>query len=255
MITTLIAVLRPNEAGQNLSDSIQKKLFFLTVFGIAMGFLEAVVVVYLRQLYYPEGFGFPLKEAIGAGLSLEYLREIATIVMLLTLSVLVGRTTYERFSYFLYCFGVWDIFYYVGLKALLNWPSSLLTGDILFLIPVVWLVPVLAPIACATTMIIFSGFILFYLHKGYPVRISVLGWAFMSSGAMVIFITFIWDYAKIIIRGGFLKNFFSLATELHFQSSVTRYIPGTYNWPLFVFGEVLILCALVLFVRKMKSVR
>jgi len=136
------------------TESIQKKIFFLTIFGIAMGFLESVVVVYLRQLYYPEGFGFPLKEAIGRGFFLEYLREIATIVMLLTVSVLAGRMTYERFSYFLYCFGVWDI---------------------LFLIPVVWLAPVLAPIVCATTMIIFSGFILYYHNKGYPVRINLLG--------------------------------------------------------------------------------
>src|SRR4030042_7126972 len=134
------------------TESIQKKIFFLTIFGIAMGFLESVVIVYLRQLYYPEGFGFPLKEVIWGGLFLEYLREIATIVILLTVSLIAGRMPYERFSYFLYCFGIWDIFYYIGLKVLLNWPSSLLTWDILFLIPVVWLAPVLAPIFCATKM-------------------------------------------------------------------------------------------------------
>jgi hypothetical protein len=237
------------------TESIQKKVFFLTIFGIAMGFLESVVVVYLRQLYYPEGFGFPLKEAIGEGFFLEYLREIATIVMLLAVSVLAGRMTYERFSYFLYCFGVWDIFYYVGLKVLLNWPSSLLTWDILFLIPVVWLAPVLAPIVCATTMIIFSGFILYYHDKGYPVRINLLGWSLMLLGALVIFITFIWDYSKIIIQGRFLKSFFSLATDLHFQSIVISHIPSTYNWTLFILGEFLIFYSLVIFIRRMKSIR
>jgi hypothetical protein len=225
------------------------------VFGIAMGFLESVVVVYLRQLYYPEGFGFPLKEAIGTGFFLEYLREIATVVMLLTVSVLAGRTTYERLSYFLYCFGIWDIFYYAGLKILLNWPSSLLTWDILFLIPVIWIAPVLAPIVCATTMIIFSGFILYYHHKGYPVRINILEWSFMSFGALCILITFIWDYSKLIIQGRFLKSLFSFATDLHFQSIATSYIPSTYNWPLFVSGEFLILCSLIIFVRRMKSIR
>ena len=237
------------------TESIQKKVFFLTIFGIAMGFLESVVVVYLRQLYYPEGFGFPLKEAIGEGFFLEYLREIATIVMLLAVSVLAGRMTYERFSYFLYCFGVWDIFYYVGLKVLLNWPSSLLTWDILFLIPVVWLAPVLAPIVCATTMIIFSGFMLYYHDKGYPVRINLLGWSLMSLGALVILITFIWDYSKIIIQGRFLKRFFSLATDLNFQSIVTSYIPSTYHWTLFILGEFVIFCSIVIFVRRMKSIR
>lgn len=220
-----------------------------------MGFLESVVVVYLRQLYYPEGFGFPLKEAIWEGLSLEYLREISTIVMLMTVSVLAGRMTYERFSYFLYCFGIWDIFYYVGLKVLLNWPSSLFTWDILFLIPVVWIAPILAPIVCATTIIIFSGFILYYQNKGYPVRINLLEWSLTSLGTLVILITFIWDYSKIIIQGGFLKRFFSLATDLHFQSIVTSYIPSTYHWAIFVLGEFLIFCSLIIFVRRMKSIR
>jgi len=237
------------------TDSIQKKIFFLTIFSMAMGFLEAVVVVYLRQLYYPEGFGFPLKEVIGGGLFLEYLREILTIVMLLTVSVLAGRMTYEKVSYFLYSFGVWDIFYYVGLKALLNWPSSLLTWDVLFLIPVIWIAPVLAPIVCATTMIIFSGYMLYYQNKGYPVRINLLEWSLMLLGALVILITFIWDYSKIIIQGRFLKRLFSLATDLHFQSIVTSYIPNTYHWSFFILGEFLIFCSLIIFVRRMKSIR
>ena len=237
------------------TESIQKKILLLTIFSIAMGFLESVVVVYLRQLYYPEGFGFPLKEAIGAGFFLEYLREITTIVILLTVSVLAGGRTYERFSCFLYCFGVWDIFYYVGLKVLLNWPSSLFTWDVLFLIPVVWIAPMLAPIVCATTIIIFAGFILYYQNKGYPVRINLLEWSLMLLGALVILITFIWDYSKIIIQGRFLKSFFSLATELHFQSIVTSHIPSTYNWTLYILGEFLIFCSLVIFIGSMKSNR
>jgi len=236
-------------------ESMQKKIFLLTIFSVAMGFLEAVVVVYLRQMYYPEGFGFPLKEAIWGALCLEYLREISTIVMLFTVSVLAGRMTYERFSYFLYCFGIWDIFYYVGLKVLLNWPSSLFTWDVLFLIPVVWIAPILAPIVCATTIIIFSGFMLYYQNKGYPVRINLLEWSLMSLGSLVILITFIWDYSKIIIQGRFLKRFFSLATDPNFQSIVTSYSPSTYHWAFFILGEFLIFSSIVIFVRRMKSIR
>src|SRR3990170_1940624 len=114
------------------------KLICLTIFSVAMGFLEAVGVVYLRQLYYPEGFSFPLKPIALEGLSLEYLREISTIVMLVTVGGVAGRNSYERFAFVLYSFGFWDIFYYVWLKVLLNWPPSLLTLDILFLLPVVW---------------------------------------------------------------------------------------------------------------------
>ena len=35
-------------------------LIWLTVFAIAMGFLETTVVVYLREILYPNGFSFPL---------------------------------------------------------------------------------------------------------------------------------------------------------------------------------------------------
>ena len=237
------------------TESIQEKIGLLTIFSVAMGFLEAVVVVYLRQIYYPEGFGFPLKEAIWGHLYLEYLRELLTIVMLVAVSVLAGRMTYERFSYFLYCFGIWDIFYYVGLKVLLNWPSSLLTWDVLFLIPIVWIAPVLAPIVCAATIIIYAGFMLYYQNKGYRVRINLLEWSLMSLGALVILITFIWDYSKIIIQGRFLKRFFSLATDLNFQNIVTSYVPSSYHWALFILGELLIFSSMAIFVRRMKSIR
>jgi hypothetical protein len=46
----------------------------------------------------------------------------------------------------MFVFGIWDLFYYVWLKVCLGWPSSLLTWDVLFLIPVPWVGPVLAPV-------------------------------------------------------------------------------------------------------------
>jgi hypothetical protein len=102
-----------------------------------MGFLEAIVVVYLRQLYFPEGFDFPLNPIPPKILAIEWLREITTLVMLVSIGIIAGKNFLQRFSYFLYCFAVWDIFYYVALKLLLNWPPSLLTWDLLFLFPVV----------------------------------------------------------------------------------------------------------------------
>ena len=47
-----------------------------------MGLLEAVVVVYLRELYYPAGFAFPLASMSKRIYITELLREVATIVML-----------------------------------------------------------------------------------------------------------------------------------------------------------------------------
>jgi hypothetical protein len=231
---------------------IRNKIIFLIIFGIAMGFLETAVVVYLRQLYYPEGFSFPLKLMPREGLSIEYLREISTIVMLFSVGVVAGKNFYEKFAYFFFCFGIWDIFYYIWLKVLLNWPHSLLTWDILFLIPVVWVGPVLAPLICAITMVTIAGCILFFQQKGYPVRINSPDWILLFSGSFIIFSTFIWDYTKVIIQGGFISRFFTLGTEPDFKKEVSQYIPAFYKWPLFIMGELLILYFLIRFCNRMK---
>ena len=39
---------------------MNKRLIWLTIYAVAMAYLESAVVVYLRAIYYPEGFGFPL---------------------------------------------------------------------------------------------------------------------------------------------------------------------------------------------------
>ena len=58
--------------------------------------------------------------------------------MLATVGSAAGRTAVGKFAFFLFLFGVWDIFYYIWLKVFLHWPASLLTWDVLFLIPVPW---------------------------------------------------------------------------------------------------------------------
>ena len=39
---------------------MHKRLILLTIYAVAMAYLESAVVVYLRAVYYQEGFGFPL---------------------------------------------------------------------------------------------------------------------------------------------------------------------------------------------------
>lgn len=215
-----------------------------------MGFLEAVVVLYLRQLYYPDGFAFPLRPMVLEGFFIESLREVSTLVMLVSAGVITGRTFSERFACMLYCFGVWDIFYYVWLKVLLDWPQSLLTWDILFLIPVVWAGPVLAPIICAFTMVTIGVCILYLHDKGRPATISPLEWSVLSLGALVIFFSFIWEYTKVIIQGGVLSQSLTLGENLQFQTAIAQHIPGSYNWYLFALGECMILCFLMMFYRR-----
>ena len=120
----------------------------VVVFAIAMAWLESATVYYLRVLvgrldpYQPNPL--PIHGALG---SVELVREAATLVMLLTVGMLAGRTWPTRLGYSAIAFGVWDIFYYVFLKVIYDWPKSLFDWDILFLLPLPWWGPVLAPMS------------------------------------------------------------------------------------------------------------
>lgn len=128
-------------------------IFLVSIFAMAFAFVESSVVVYLRLLYYPEGFAFPLKPALMSQIAVELSREFATIIMLASVGIIAGKSRWQQFSYFMIAFGVWDIFYYIWLKLILNWPASLLDWDILFLIPVPWIGPVVAPVLVSVVMI------------------------------------------------------------------------------------------------------
>jgi len=86
----------------------------------------------------------------------EAIREAATLVMLLTVGMLAGRNWRARLGYSAIAFGVWDIFYYVFLKAMYGWPHSLNDWDILFLLPLPWWGPVWAPVAISLLMILWG---------------------------------------------------------------------------------------------------
>jgi hypothetical protein len=220
-----------------------------------MGFFEAAVVVYLRELFYPGGFAFPLRPMPPALLSIEALREISTMVMLIAVSILSGAGFLRRLSSFLITFGIWDIFYYVWLKVLLDWPSTLFDWDILFLIPVIWTGPVLAPVICSVTMIAFGGYFLVLPDKGYSVRMRIAEWVLVGTGASLIFVTFVRDFTCMIVSGGFLPRFWSLGADPEFQSHLTAFVPSSYNWPLFILGEGLILFAMMSLVRRARQMK
>jgi hypothetical protein len=131
-----------------------RTVLLVCIFALAFGFVEASVVVYLRQAYYPEGFAFPLKPGVMPQVEVELARELATIVMLVCIAILAGRTRWQRFSFFLIAFGVWDIFYYIWLKVIVNWPASLLEWDVLFLLPLPWIGPVISPVLVSLVMIV-----------------------------------------------------------------------------------------------------
>ena len=119
-----------------------KRLINITLFSVAMGYLEAVVVVYLRSILTRRA----------DWLVIEITREFATIVMLITFAVASGRNARERTGVFLWIFGIWDIVYYLGLWIWLSWPENFLTIDTLFYIPCVWASPVYVPVCFSLVM-------------------------------------------------------------------------------------------------------
>ena len=126
-------------------------------FAVAMAWLEAATVYYLRvlvgRLEPYQANPLPMSGILG---QVELVREAATLLMLLTVGTLAGRTWQARLGYTAIAFGVWDIFYYVFLKAIYDWPRSLLDWDILFLLPLPWWGPVLAPMSVALLMIVWG---------------------------------------------------------------------------------------------------
>lgn len=154
-----------------------------------MGILESIVVVYLRRLYYPHGFGFPLVAMDPAILRVEVIREAMTLIMLAAVAGLAASDPWGRLMAFLLAFGSWDLAYYAGLRWFLHWPAGLLTPDILFLIPTLWIGPVLAPVlvslACVATGLLLG-------RIGFrEIRSQWLSWGPGVLACGIIFLAFI----------------------------------------------------------------
>lgn len=235
---------------EDTREEILRTAFWLGCFAVAMGFAEAAVVVYLRELYYPLGFSFPLKTFPARLLTVEVLREVSTILMLAGVAAVAGRDLPRRLAAFLFCFGVWDIFYYVFLKLLLGWPESLLTWDLLFLIPVAWAAPVLAPLLCSATMLLLAACLVKPRAAGRTALPRPAELALMLAGAALVFFTFIRDYAGLLIAEGLLLRPAEILTDPAFQAQLAAYAPGSYSWFLFGLGQLLALAGIFRFCSR-----
>ena len=194
----------------------------VSAFAVAMAHVETMIVVYLRRLYYPDGFRFPLVIIDTPTLLLELQREAATLVMLAAYGLAAGRTKAGKLGNFLIAFGVWDIFYYVWLKVILGWPASLLTWDVLFLIPVPWVGPVIAPVSVACTMI-GMGLVLLHLEqRGAVPAPAKRVWAAQATACLVIIASFTIDVLpRLPDRGALLSE----------------WVPSAYRWWMLALGQ------------------
>jgi hypothetical protein len=188
----------------------------VVAFAIAMAWVEAASVFYIRMLVDRiepyQANPLPINGALG---NVELWREAATLVMIATMGVLAGRTWRRRAGYAALAFGAWDIFYYVFLRIMSGWPRTLLDWDILFLLPLPWWGPVIAPVSIALMMILWGTLTTQARDTAADARWP---WAFGSSGIALALAVFMID-AWQALPGG--------------RDAVLQVLPTRFNWPLF----------------------
>jgi hypothetical protein len=186
------------------------------VFGLAMAWLESACVIYLRTLVdrvQPyQANPLPVNALLS---DVELWREAATLVMIAAVGCLAGRTNRQRVAYAAIVFGTWDLFYYVFLYVIAGWPRSLFDWDILFLLPLPWWGPVLAPASIALLMIVWGTFTTQSSRGDQRV-----GWAWAPASVgialgLAVFMTDAWH----ALPGG--------------RDAVLQVLPTRFNWPLF----------------------
>ncbi len=206
------------------------------LFAAAMAWMEAATVIYLRTLvsriqpYQPN----PLPHW-GSFEYVEIVREAATLLMLGTAAWLAGRDRRSRFAYFLVAFGLWDILYYAFLALTIGWPRSLADWDVLFLIPLPWWGPVVAPVLIALGMLICGTIITQHAHEPWPRR-----WAWVSAwfGAALVIGVFNADAAQAAGRGA---------------DAVRAVVPEHFRWAWFALALALMSAVLVDLLRQINQ--
>lgn len=192
----------------------------VALFAVAMAWVEAAAVMYLRlhsghvQPYQAE----PLQVIPSIG-SIELVREAATLVMLLAVGGLAGGTRATRFGYCLIAFGLWDISYYVFLRWMGGWPASLLDWDILFLLPLPWWGPVLAPVLISILMISLGTLLTLTRSDGSRPGMPVAAWIGAAFGALLAVGVFTWDALRAVPLG---------------TQAVLDVLPQRFLWPPFL---------------------
>lgn len=203
-----------------------RRWWVVVVFAVAMAWVEAAVVFDLRTMVNRiephQANPFPLIGELGRA---ELVREPATLLMLLCVGLLAGRSWRSRLGYSAVAFGFWDIFYYIFLKILCGWPHSLLDWDVLFLLPLPWWGPVLAPMLIALLMI-WWGTLASRAETAAAIeeRLPWKSWLLNGAGVGLALYVFMADALRVVSQG----------TE-----AVRNVLPQSFNWSLFMIALVM----------------
>ena len=193
-----------------------RHFLLLTVYAIAMAYVEAALVVDLRSVYYPANplNLFPLAILSHRDLIIELVRELATVLMIGSVAWLAARQAARVFAAFAYLFGLWDIFYYVWLKVMIGWPVHWLQWDVLYLIPWPWFGPWLAPALVALLLVVWGAWA-FLSSK--PVRFARGARLAFGAGIALLLGAFLWTGWPLLPGGvaafrGFVPEHFPWAS-------------------------------------------
>jgi hypothetical protein len=203
---------------------LTKKIVWVAIFAIAMAFLEAAVVVYLRRLYGISDLILTVPPFDPQITRIELGRELATLFMLLSLGWIAGQKLQSRLGFTLVTFGIWDIFYYLWLKVFIAWPTTLLDPDLLFLIPLPWWGPVIAPILISLLMIIGGTLAVFRNNQGHAIRFRILEAITLLIGILAMLFAFMQDALSILPASAGL---------------ISQLKPSQFNWMVFLVGLLL----------------
>ena len=198
-----------------------KKLWWVGLFAIAFACVEAAVVIYLRQMYGIQDLLWDIPAFDPKIALVEVGREFSTLIMLLAVGWAVGKSLQARVGFAFFAFGMWDIFYYIWLKLLINWPESLLTPDILFLLPLPWWGPVIGPVLIAVLMVVGGSLAVIAADRGQVVRFSYYEGITLLGGLLVMLYSFMKD---------------ALAALPADPDTLSQLRPSTFNWPIYLIG-------------------
>jgi len=191
-------------------------------FAVAMAYVESAVVVYLRDLHGIENIVTDLPSRTDRLTAIEIGREAMTVVMLLSVGSIAGRGRLQQsIGYFVFAFGLWDIAYYGWLALFVGWPDSPLDWDVLFLIPVPWWGPVLAPALIAAMMCVGGAACVLQAERGIAWRLDRTNVALAAAGIGVVLYTFTIDALGAVPDGA---------------QAVAAARPSAFPWPAFLAG-------------------
>ncbi len=216
-----------------------KRWASVVLFAAAFAWVEAAAVTYLRvhigRVEPYQADPLPITNSLG---QIELVRELATLIMLLSIGHLAGRDRRTRLAYAILAFGAWDIFYYLFLRIQLGWPRTLTDWDVLFLLPLPWWGPVIAPMIIAVILAFASSLIALFDRTDFQLCPTSKAWLLFIPGAFLALIVFMQDALRALPHG---------------EEAVRAALPTSFAWPFFGLALLLMSAPIVDLLMQIRS--